>query len=56
MTDKFDQYLAQAEEAEKKAEKAKAGKAQDFWRRIAANYRDLAMMAQAARRKRPTRH
>lgn len=48
----FDEYMAKAEEAQQQAEKAKDQKAEEAWRWIAANYRDLAMMAQYSARKR----
>jgi hypothetical protein len=49
---KFDEYVAKAQEAQEQAEKAKDREVEQTWRRIAANYRDLAMMAQYAKRKR----
>ena len=49
---KYDEYVARADEAEKQAEKATDPKAEQRWRRLAASYRDLAMMAQYASRPR----
>lgn len=46
------QYAARAEEAQEQADKAKDPKAEEAWRRIAARYRDLAMIAQYTERKR----
>lgn len=48
----FDEYMAKAEDAQQQAERAKDPKAEEAWRRIAANYRNLAVMAQYADRKR----
>ena len=59
MPTQFDQYMAKAQEAQERADKAKNAKAEEAWLKIAAQYRDLAMMAQAATRKRrprSTRH
>jgi hypothetical protein len=52
---KYDQFVARADEAQKQADKAKDPEVEAHWRRIAANYRDLAMMAQYANRPK-TRH
>ena len=41
----FDEYMAKAEDAQQQAEKAKNQQAQEAWRRIADNYRDLATIA-----------
>jgi hypothetical protein len=49
---RFDQYMAKAQEAQEQAEKARDPKSEEAWRRIAANYRDLAMIAQHSNRKR----
>jgi len=47
---KYDEYVARADEAQKKADKAANPEIATHWRRIAASYRDLAMMAQYASR------
>jgi hypothetical protein len=47
----FDQYMAKGEQAQEQADKTSDPKTRETWRRIAANYRDLAMMAQFASRK-----
>ena len=49
---KYDEYVVRAEEAQKQADKATEPQVQEHWRRIAASYRDLAMMAQYANRPR----
>jgi hypothetical protein len=50
--DRFKDFVAKADDADRQADQAKKPAVQEAWRRIAANYRDLAMMEQAARRKR----
>lgn len=52
---RFEEYMAKAEDAQAQAEKAKDPKAEEAWRRVAASYRDLAMMEQYAARRRKKR-
>jgi len=48
----FDDYVRKADDAQQRAERAKDPKVAEAWRHIAAQYRDLAVMAQFAMRKR----
>ena len=44
IADRYDQYLVQAAEAERQAEKAEDDFARSTWLRVAAGYRNLAKM------------
>ena len=44
--DRYQKYLAKAEEAEKQAEMAEDDRVRQSWLKVAAGYRDLAHMAQ----------
>ena len=50
--DRFKDFVAKADDAARQAEQALFLAVHEAWRRLAVNYRDLAMMEQAARRKR----
>jgi hypothetical protein len=41
----FDHYMARAQEAQDQADKTKDPRIEETWRRIASNYRDLAVVA-----------
>ena len=47
---KYDEYVVRADAAQTQADKATNPKEEERWRRIAASYRDLAVMAQYANR------
>ena len=49
IADRYDEYVAKAKEAEEQADKATDERTRHAWRKVAAGYRDLAIMAESER-------
>ena len=50
IADRYDEYVVKAKDAEEQAEKARDEMTRHAWTKVAAGYRDLAIMAEAERR------